>query len=112
MELNFTPIRTSKSYNINSIKIDNSLIKNAKLLKNSENNAQNSSGFKNFEIIGNLANINYTPNIFNENFLNDEIKDNAISNCNLSISADIDKFNSFANFNFEFDNENLDLQNY
>ena len=109
MELNFTPVRTSKNYNINSINIDNSLIKNANSLKNNENNTQNNQNFKNFEIIGNLANINYTPDILNENFLSNEIKNNATINCNLSVSADIDKFNSFANLCFEFDNENSDL---
>ena len=41
MELNFTPLRTSKNYNINSIKLDEASIKNANLDKNIENNAKN-----------------------------------------------------------------------
>lgn len=109
MELNFTPIRTSKNYNINSIKIDESLIKNAIYPQNTENTVKNNQNFKNFEIIGNLSNIKYDSIILNENYLNDTIKNESEKYSNLNLSVDIESFNSFANFTFEFDDENMRL---
>lgn len=104
MELNQTPVRTSKNYGINSINIE----KNAIFAQKIENMAQNSLIFNNYTISGN--NCFETSNdakTLNSNILNEELSSEINQKCN---------FNANINFlkntvkpviiNFNFDNNN------
>ena len=81
MELNQTPVRTSKNYGINSINIE----KNAFFAQKIENMAQNSLIFNNYTISGN--NCFETSNdakTLNSNILNEELSSEINQKCNFN----------------------------
>lgn len=103
MELNQTPIRTSKNYNINSIKINSTFF-------NDENNF-NYNKFTKININSNdnfILNNTVDKNI--ENYLSDEIKNQLLNNSNYEANFSFYKnavFPTILEFNLDENNNSL-----
>ena len=100
MQVNETPIRTSKSFNINNIEISDIKM------------PQKKCEFKNIEILANSAFIN--TNIKNEKFAygNGKILEENISNyANHILNVQENKSKETVQINYVFDDENLQLIN-
>lgn len=100
MKLNETPVRTSRNFNINNIKLENIEIPNQ------------IEEFKNIEIIGDNSKttIENNPNCYLTYGLNEELTNLVNKSANKRIKLTIDsKTNKETQINFKFDNKNLVL---
>lgn len=100
MKLNETPVRTSRNFNINNIKLENIEIPNQ------------IEEFKNIEIIGDNSKttIENNPNCDLTYGLNEELTNLVNKSANKRIKLTIDsKTNKETQINFKFDNKNLVL---
>lgn len=110
MELNFTPVRTSKNYGINLINIDLPQEKTANLSQNNKNIAKLNGFFKNFLFTKSpCIDIDYNTIIQNENFLSNEIFNETINFSNLKLNANIVSSTENLKFVFNFDEDNTKL---
>ena len=98
IKLNETPVRTSKSFNINNIKLSNVEIPNRFVKFNNTDIIVDSSKI-NIEEIKTPINLKYG--------LNNDLIEEALNNSNQNYKITVDsKTNKTAQFNFEFDKEN------
>ena len=110
MDMNFTPIRTSKNYGINEVNINLNNIKTTNLSKNNKNSVQNIDIFKNF-VLPNNPNVQYENflKIENENYLSDEILEQTKKFSNANFNATILNSTDTLRFCFNFDEQNSEL---
>lgn len=101
ISLNETPVRTSKNFNINNIKLDG------------VNIPENIEEFKNIEIINESSKIRVEENVNNNelayglgDFLTNQVKTQANQKLKLTIDS---KTNKEIEIDFKFDKENLNL---
>lgn len=101
ISLNETPVRTSRNFNINNIKLDN------------DNIRENIGEFKNLEIISESSKINIEENCDNYELtygLGEELTNQVKMQANQKLKLTIDsKTNTETQINFNFDEDNLTL---